>query len=320
MILPSPELVAVVRRWNEAMRRKDERTLTNMLSTSEHLLYQGSDEGETWSGPALREGFADHAREIPEFDFEETRLEAFELGDVGWAHCLATLRFHSNDKVVPCRFTFVLVLEDGMWRMIQFHGSNGFPNMEKMGIEQSVLDDLIQAAREDFTLDQTDGMATIMFSDIVNSSRLATAMGDRMWAATVRKHLALVEEIVTEHNGQVVKSLGDGAMSNFATARDALAAAAAIQRRNAAESGEPPLVLRIGLHCGDVIRTKDDFFGSVVNMAARISDVAGPGEIRVSDAVRLMAGEGWAFEEPLQMPLKGLEGEHLLFRFGWTRP
>ena len=320
MITPSPEIVAVIRRFNDAMRRKDGPALTNMMSTSDHLLYQGSAEGETWSGPLLRKGFADHAREIPDFDWEEISTTAFENGETGWAHCLANLRFHSNGKLVPCRFTFVLVIEEGMWRMIQVHGSNNFPNVEKMGIEHSALDDLIRAAREGFTLDQREGIATVMFTDIVKSSALAAAVGDRLWTATVSRHLALVEKAITDAGGQLVKSLGDGTMSAFPSARAAMTAARAVQRLNAEAGAEPPLTLRIGLHSGDVIQTKEDFFGSVVNKAARIAAAAAPGEIRVSDASRLMAGDsdGFQFEDPLDAVLAGFEGRHMLLRLDWS--
>lgn len=319
MVAPSPELIAVVRRWNEAMRRKDGRTLANMLSTSDHLCYQGSAEGETWWGKVFRDGFAAHAREIPEFDFEELSLSAFEQGEVGWAHCLADLRFHSNGKRVPCRFTFVLVLEDGIWKMIQIHGSNAFPNIEKMGIEQTAMDELISAARENFAYGQSEGMATIVFSDIVNSTALAGFTGDHLWTATVRKHLALVEGIVAEHGGQLVKSLGDGTMSSFRSVRDALTAARQIQRQNAASAGEPPLELRIGINSGDVVQTVDDFFGSVVNKAARTTGAAAPGEIRLTEATRLMVGTASEFSivDPVETELRGFEGSHVLFRLGW---
>jgi class 3 adenylate cyclase len=319
MIERSPEIISVVRRWNEAMRRKDKGTLTNMLSTSEHLCYQGSAEGETWSGTALRDGFAAHASEIPEFDWEETSLNAFESGQVGWAHCLASLRFHSNGSLVLCRFTFVLVLEDGMWRIIQMHSSNGFPNMDKMGVEQTALDALIQAAREDFTLDQREGMATVMFSDVVNSTALANALGDTVWVATVRHHIALIEKLVTAAGGRLIKSLGDGTMSTFSSARVALRVAREIQRENAKSDREPPLQLRIGLHSGSLIQTGDDFFGSVVNKAARVASAATPGEIRVSEATSLMAGSGpdLSYVDPVDTELRGFGGTHLLFRLNW---
>jgi len=319
MIVPSPELVSVIRRWNEAMRRKDRSTLTNMLSTSDYLCYQGSAEGETWGGRVLRDGFGAHASEIPEFDWEETSLDAYEHGDVGWAHCLANLRFRSNGKLVPCRFTFVLVLEDGMWRIVQMHSSNGFPNMEKMGVEQTALDALIQAARENFTLDQREGMASVMFSDIVNSTALANAMGDALWVRTVRHHLAFVEKLVTDAGGQMIKSLGDGTMSTFSSARVALKVAQKIQRENAALTREPSLQLRIGLHSGDLIQTKDDFFGSVVNKAARIANAASPGEIRVSEATSLMAGADPDLSQvdPIDTELRGFPGTHMLFRLDW---
>ncbi len=319
MVVPSPELVSVVRRWNEAMRRKEARTLTNMLSTSQHLLYQGSAEGETWGGRALRDGFGAHAREIPEFDWEETSLNAFECGNVGWAHCLANLRFHSNGKLVPCRFTFVLVLEDGMWRIVQIHSSNGFPNIEKMAIEQTALDSLIQSARENFTPDQHEGMATVMFSDIVNSTALANAMGDALWVSIVRNHIAMVEKFVTDAGGRLIKSLGDGTMSTYSTSHAALEVAQQIQRENAATTRERPLQLRIGVHSGETIQTKDDFFGSVVNKAARIASAASPGEIRISEATSLMAGSrpDFTYTDPVNIELRGFEGSHTLLRLGW---
>ncbi|MCX8954313.1 nuclear transport factor 2 family protein, partial [Ruegeria sp. NA] len=90
-IVPSPELIAVVRRWNQAVHDKDRAVLVNMLSSSEHLRYQGSADEEAWSGQVFRRGFADHTKEIPDYDWQEHSLEAFECGDVGWAFCEATL-------------------------------------------------------------------------------------------------------------------------------------------------------------------------------------------------------------------------------------
>ncbi|MEX0337868.1 MAG: nuclear transport factor 2 family protein [Arenibacterium sp.] len=318
MITPSPELVAVIRRWHKAIGSRDARAIENMLSQSEYLRYQGSADNESWSGPVFRRGFVDHVREIPEFDFEEVSIEAFQSGDIGWAHSQAYLTFGSQDTRELHRFTFVLHVEDGVWRIVQCHLSNNRDNMEKMGTEHHALDSLLQAAREGFHLDQREGLATVMFTDIVNSSAIADLLGDTAWTNRIRHHFDDVADVIAAEQGQLVKSLGDGTMSSFPSARRALQAASMIQRRNADADLEPPLSMRIGIHSGDVIQTDNDFFGTVVNKAARIAAAADGGEIRVSDATVLMAGDRvGAFADPVEMPLKGLSGKHKLYRLDW---
>jgi class 3 adenylate cyclase len=216
------------------------------------------------------------------------------------------------------RFTFVLHLEDGVWRIIQSHLSNNRDNLEKMGTGHQALDKLLQAARNGFRLDQREGLATVMFTDIVNSSAIADLLGDAVWTDRVRSHFDDVAEIVASEDGQLVKSLGDGTMSSFPSARRALNAARAIQRRSRESDAEPPLSLRIGVHSGDVIQTDNDFFGTVVNKTARIAAMAGAGEIRISDATALLAGHLQdETDDPRDVELKGLAGLHRVLRLSW---
>lgn len=318
MITPSPELIAVIRRWHQAITARDARAIDNMLSHSEHLRYQGTADNESWTGPVFRRGFVDHLREIPDFIFEEESIEAFQCGDIGWAHNLAYLSFDNGATRELHRFTFVLHVEDGVWRIVQCHLSNNRDNVDKMGVEHHVLDKLIAAAREGFRLDQREGLATVMFTDIVNSSAIADLLGDIAWTNRVREHFDEVADIIAAEQGQLVKSLGDGTMSSFPSARRALQAARAIQRNNAESETEPPLSLRIGIHSGDVVQTDNDFFGTVVNKAARIAAAATAGEIRVSEATVLMAGDrAGPYDEPSEVSLKGLSGQHKLLRLGW---
>ncbi len=318
-IRPSPELIAVVRRWNDAVLGKDSAALFNMLSTSEHLRYQGSAEGEFWSGSLFRKGFPDHVAEIPEFEWQEHSLEAFECGAIGWANCAATLHFAGNQRAMVHRFTFILHLEDGVWKMVHCHVSNPVPNFEKMGVEHKALDALVAAAREGFRQDQREGMASVMFTDIVNSSAIAEKLGDRVWTEAIQKHLELAREVIEAQSGTLVKSLGDGTMSSFSSARAALMAAAELQRRNATEQSEPPLRIRVGIHTGDVIQTDDDFFGTVVNKAARVAASAAPGEICLSDATQLLVDgqDELTFGEPRSVSLKGLPGNHTVYSLKW---
>ncbi len=319
-IAPSPELIAVVRRWNQAVQDKDRAVLVNMLSTSEHLRYQGSAEGESWSGQVFRQGFADHTKEIPVYDWQEHSLEAFECGSVGWAHCEATLTFASNGNSAFHRFTFVLHLENGVWKMVQLHVSNPTSNMEKLGIEHEALNALIEAARQEFTLDQSEGMASVMFTDIADSSEITRQLGDQTWTQTISDHFDLAEKLVHAHQGRLVKSLGDGTMSIFPSVRDAVQTAIDFQRENISANTETPLGLRIGIHTGDVIQKDEDFFGSVVNKAARVTDVSGPNEIHVTDVTRLLVGSGTGlmFSAPISVSLKGFGGNQTVYRLDWS--
>lgn len=316
MISRSPELVAIVNRWNEAIRLKDTVSIENMLSASQHLRYVGTAEGEFWGGDLLRKGIGDHFREVPEFHYRDATVEAFECGQLGWALWTGNIHFPNTDVLSDYRISFVLALENGLWKIIQIHISNPVPNFEKLGIEHAALDQLVQAAQSGQLGLGTEGMATVMFTDVVDSSALADMMGDRAWIARIDTHLAKVSGIVEETGGTLVKSLGDGTMSTFTSTRAALTAARGIQRQAQSDIAEPMLRVRIGLHTGEVIENKGDFFGTVVNKAARINAAAAPDEIRLSDATFLMLGriEGFEIADPIEVPLKGFDGVHKIYR------
>jgi class 3 adenylate cyclase len=126
---------------------------------------------------------------------------------------------------------------------------------------------------------------------------------------------------VEENGGVVIKTLGDGAMSNFSSTRGAMQAAIELQRAVAADEREPRLSVRIGLHTGDVIQAGGDFFGTVVNKAARIAAAARPGEILVSDAARAMVSGGgeFDFDSTIRMHVRGLDGETDVSPLRWQR-
>jgi class 3 adenylate cyclase/ketosteroid isomerase-like protein len=319
MIKPSPELLAITRRWAEAVARKDVATLGNLFSSSEHLCYLGTSDDELWYDAVLRNGFGDHVHEIPDCTQEITHIDAFECGSTGWSLYIGSLKFTGIEHPVQLRSTLVFALEDGSWKIVHQHNSNPSKNIEVIGVEHSAMNALVDAAREGFQHEQREGMASVMFTDIANSSGIAVLMGDRAWADTIQTHLDAVTQVIDSTGGQMIKSLGDGTMSIFTSARAALSAAIEIQRLNLASDAEPQLRMRIGVHTGDVIQTKNDFFGTVVNKAARIASVAGPDEICVSDATRLMAGNraNYTFSNTNEIVLKGLSGTHTVHRLGW---
>jgi class 3 adenylate cyclase len=167
-----------------------------------------------------------------------------------------------------------------------------------------------------------DGTVTILFSDVENSSALFERLGDLRAQEILRAHNAIVLEQMALQNGFEVKSMGDGFMLAFSSARRALLCAINIQKALAAYSEQnkhEPIRVRIGLHVGEVIRESEDFFGKAVILAARIAAHARGGEILASSAVRDLnetAGD-LSFAGAGETRLKGFAGMHRLYKVIW---
>jgi eukaryotic-like serine/threonine-protein kinase len=166
-----------------------------------------------------------------------------------------------------------------------------------------------------------DGTVTILFTDIEDSTGLTVRVGDRRWREILRVHNALVRAQLREYGGFEVKTLGDGFMAAFQSARQGVQCAVAIQRACAAESNSDGATvrMRIGLHAGDMIRDDNDFHGLHVTMAARIADQAIGGEILVSALLKdLTEGDrDLQFGEPHEVNVKGLDGTQRVYTVAW---
>jgi class 3 adenylate cyclase len=166
-----------------------------------------------------------------------------------------------------------------------------------------------------------DGTVTVLFSDIEQSTELTERLGDQRWLEVLEAHNTLVRAQVGEHGGYEVKSQGDGFMVAFPSARQAVSCAIDIQRVLArrAANGELPLRVRIGIHTGEAIRHRGDFYGKSVILAARIADRAQGGEILVSSLVeQLVAPSGdLRFKDVGEAELRGLSGRQQLYRVAW---
>lgn len=192
-------------------------------------------------------------------------------------------------------------------------------NFQAKGYASPSLEKLAEMTREArIDIGQT-GIASVMFTDIADSTALAETLSDGAWRQIVNASLEAVGKQVEKCGGKLLKSLGDGTLSSFPTASAAWQAALAIQQENAETATEPRLRLRVGVHTGDVVEEDDDVLGTVVNMAARVAALAAPDEIVVTDATRLMVGgaRGLVFNDPASVSLKGLEGDHIIHRLAW---
>ena len=152
-------------------------------------------------------------------------------------------------------------------------------------------------------------LATLLFTDLVDSTAAAARLGDAGWRELLSTHFAGVRAELERHGGREVKTTGDGLLATFDGPGQALRCAAAI-RRIANRDG---LRIRVGVHVGEVEVVGDDVRGVTVHAAQRIMAVAAPDEIVVSDLTRsLAAPSGLAFEDRGTHTLKGLDGEWAL--------
>jgi class 3 adenylate cyclase len=171
----------------------------------------------------------------------------------------------------------------------------------------------VQAERPDLSRDAaSDGTVTIMFTDIEDSTTLTEQLGDAQWLDLLREHNAVVEGAVRTHGGKVVKNRGDGYMLSFTRPDRGLDCALAIQR---ALAGHDVIRVRIGLHIGNPVREGEDFFGTDVNLAARVADRALGGQVFVSARLHDLLKDEHAgrFGEPVEVELKGFAGAHRIY-------
>jgi len=153
-------------------------------------------------------------------------------------------------------------------------------------------------------------LLTMLFTDIVGSTELASALGDARWKAKLDQHNGGVRAALDRFHGREVGTTGDGFFAAFDGPGRAVQAAFAI-RAMAATIG---LEIRQGIHTGEVELAGAEIRGVAVHEAARVSAAAGPGRILVSATTRALAsGAGSAFESRGRRELKGLDGPRELF-------
>jgi adenylate cyclase len=133
-------------------------------------------------------------------------------------------------------------------------------------------------------------LAAILAADVAGYSRLMSADEGGTLAQLKANRREAVDPAIADHRGRIVKLMGDGLLVEFASAVDAVECAAAVQRGMAARNAGLPrdrcMILRIGIHLGDVIVDDGDIFGDGVNVAARLESLAEPGGIALSGDVR----------------------------------
>jgi class 3 adenylate cyclase len=194
-------------------------------------------------------------------------------------------------------------------RLIELPGEDHLPYVGE-NADQIVdeIEEFVTGTRAEYDPDRV--LATILFTDIANSTQSASEMGDRAWRTLMERHDGLVRQQLVHYRGREVKTLGDGFLATFDGPARAVRCATAIT------SAAPGLGLQVraGLHTGEIELKGDDVGGVAVHTASRIMSLAEPGRVLVSSTVRdLVAGSNLRFEDAGVHTLKGLPEPVRLF-------
>jgi len=180
-----------------------------------------------------------------------------------------------------------------------------------LGDSDAVLDEIqefLTGVRHPAEFDRA--LATVLFTDIVDSTGLAAEIGDRAWRALLDSHDLTVRRQLQRFAGQEIKTIGDSFLATFDGPARAIHCARAIVEA----TYQLGIRVRTGMHCGEVELLPDDIGGLAVNIAKRITDLAEPGEVLVSSTVKdLVAGSGLAFTDRGTHVLRGVPDEWRLF-------
>jgi class 3 adenylate cyclase len=155
----------------------------------------------------------------------------------------------------------------------------------------------------------------VMFTDLVGSTGLAEDLGDTTWHEMLASHRQVVRQCIDNHNGTEVSTQGDGFLVRFDTPDAAIACAISLQRSMSDTRAGGAFVpeLRVGIHAGEAVADDNDLVGRVINLAARVTDAAQPGEILITEPVADHLSPGVALVDRGLKPLKGFaQPRHLL--------
>lgn len=242
----------------------------------------------------------------------ETALEKIDVRDVLPSVHVPTLVLHlEGDRLFPVEAGKLLA--DGIpgARFVTFPGVDhafwwGGSNTTEAIVEE--IERFVTGAVQ--RAEPSRVLASVLFTDIVGSTTRAAELGDRAWREVLERHDALVDRVVSEHGGRVVKHIGDGALSAFGGPAMAMRCAEAL-RDGVAELG---IELRGGIHTGECEAIGEDLGGLAVHIGARVGALAGPGEIVVSSTVKeLVVGSDMQFSDRGEHELKGVPGSWHLY-------
>ena len=216
-------------------------------------------------------------------------------------HVPALVVHRTRDRLVNVR--------NGRWlaqhlpdaRLVELEGDDHIPWYEGTDEWIGEVQEFLTGTRATAEPDRV--LATVLFTDLVDSTRIAAELGDRRWLELLERHQRAVRDSLAHCAGREIKTIGDGFLAIF----DGPARAIRCAREIVESSGAGELQVRAGLHAGECELLADDVGGMAVHIAARVSALAGPSEVLVSRTVKdLVVGSGIEFEDRGVHTLKGV--------------
>jgi class 3 adenylate cyclase/pimeloyl-ACP methyl ester carboxylesterase len=251
-----------------------------------------------WSGASLLEGY-DQVSAMGPVDIR--RL----LGSV---QAPVLVLHRSGDRAADVRASRYMAERLPNARLVELPGDDHFPFFGDQDTVVALAQQFLTGATP--VVDPDRVLATVVFTDLVDSTRRAATLGDRRWHRLLEQHQQVVRRQLARFRGLEVKTTGDGFLATFDGPARAIRAADAIR----AELGDLGLEVRVGLHTGECELLGEDIGGIAVHLAARVLAQAGAGEIWCSRTVKdLVAGAGFAFTDRGSHRLKGVPEEWQLF-------
>jgi class 3 adenylate cyclase len=234
--------------------------------------------------------------------------------EVDVRHLLSAIRvpaliLHSaGDRIADVRAGRYMAERVRQAKYVELPGADHLPWGDDADAILDEVEEFLTGVRHGPELDRV--LATVMFTDIVDSTRRASEIGDRRWRELLEQHHMTVREQLKRFRGREIDTAGDGFLAAFDGPARAVRAACAVT------SGVRKLGLdvRTGLHTGECEVIGKKLTGIAVHIGARVAALAGPGEVIVSGTVKdLLAGSGLKFRERGTHELKGVPGPWQLY-------
>src|SRR6201988_4315197 len=211
---------------------------------------------------------------------------------------------HADDPTIPPAMGKYVADHISGAKYVELPGRNMFHFVEPWRASFKEIAEFLTGQQPDVADDRV--LATVLFTDIVDSTRRAAEMGDRDWHALLDAHDAVVRAQLARFRGREVSTSGDGFLAMFDGPQRAIRCAMAI--RDAVQA--LGIQVHAGLHTGECEVRGDDIGGIAVHIGARVSALAGPNEVLVSSTLRdLVIGSGLEFDDRGTYELKGVPGK-----------
>lgn len=218
--------------------------------------------------------------------------------------CPALVLHRTRDRLVNVRHGRWLAENLPDARMVELDGDDHMPYFGDTETLLGEIEEFLTGARHQPEPERV--LATVLFTDIVDSTKTASELGDARWRGLLERHDAVTRKAIDGHGGKAVKSTGDGFLATF----DGPARGIRCAQEIAAKCGALGIGIRAGLHTGECEVLGDDIGGVAVHIAARVSAMADADEVLVSRTVKdLVAGSGIEFADRGRHELKGIPDE-----------